>query len=95
MNLLLVAVPRYGAYMMCMTGSLLVLTSIGYYWMLPKRPLIIFIEGGEIRFHLGWCWWIVLIAGGLSFSIGFIISVIDLIWPHQFSTILEVTYNSL
>lgn len=64
MNLLLVAVPRYGAYTMTLTGALLIGASIGYSMMLPKRPLTIFIEGGRISFRLSWCFWLVLVAGG-------------------------------
>lgn len=94
MNLLLVAVPRYGAYTMTFTGALLIAASIGYSQMLPKRPLTIFIEGGRISFRLGWCFWLVLIAGILCFSVGLIISIIDLVWPHRFSTILEVYYDT-
>lgn len=94
MNLLLVAVPRYGAYMMTLTGILLVGTNIGYYMMLPSRPLTIIIEGGRLEFHLGWCFWLVAIAGILCLCLGFIISAIDLLWPHTFSTILEVYYDT-
>lgn len=94
MNLLLTAVPRYGAYGMCLTGSLLLGASIGYYLMLPKPPLTIFIDGACLEFQLGWCFYLVLIAGSLCFFIGFIISAIDLIWPHEYSTILEVYYDT-
>jgi dual oxidase maturation factor 1 len=94
MNLLLTAVPRYGAYGMCLTGTLLLGASIGYYLMLPKPPLTIFIDGARIEFSLGWCFWMVLIAGSFCFVIGVIISAIDLIWPHEYSTILEVYYDT-
>lgn len=94
MNLLLTAVPRYGAYGMCTTGALLLGASIGYYLMLPKPPLVIIIEGALIEFGLGWCFWMVLLAGSLCLCIGLIVSAIDLIWPHKFSTILEVYYDT-
>lgn len=94
MNLLLTAVPRYGAYGMCTTGSLLLGAGIGYYLMLPKPPLVIIIEGAMIEFGLGWCFWMVLVAGGLCLFVGLIVSAIDLIWPHKFSTILEVYYDT-
>lgn len=94
MNLLLTAVPRYGAYGMCTTGALLLGAGIGYYLMLPKPPLVIIIEGAMIEFGLGWCFWMVLVAGGLCLFIGLIVSAIDLIWPHKFSTILEVYYDT-
>lgn len=92
MNLLLIAVPRYGAYTKVVTGLLLVLTTVGYYLMLPKRPLTIYIEGGRLEFRLGWCYWLVLVAGVLCLFTGLVISVIDLVWPHTFSTILEVGF---
>lgn len=91
MNLLLVAVPRYGAYTKVLTGLLLVATNGGYYMLLPKRPLTIIIEGGHLEFRLGWCFWLVLVAGVLCLFVGLVISAIDLVWPHTFSTILEVS----
>lgn len=94
MNLLLIAVPRYGAYTKVVTGALLVLTAVGYYLMLPQRPLTIAMEGGRLEFRLGWCFWLVLIAGILCLCTGLLISIIDLVWPHRFSTILEVYYDT-
>ncbi|XP_067621667.1 dual oxidase maturation factor 1 isoform X3 [Eurosta solidaginis] len=94
MNLLLVAVPRYGAYMKALTGALLIATNIGYYCLLPKRPLIIYLEGGRLEFKLGWCYWLLLVAGILCFICGILISIIDLVWPHTFSTVLEVYYGT-
>lgn len=91
MNLLLIAVPRYGAYTKVLTGLLLVATNGGYYMLLPKRPLTIIIEGGHLEFRLGWCFWLVLVAGVLCLFVGLVISAIDLVWPHTFSTILEVS----
>lgn len=94
MNLLLISVPRYGAYMMTITGALLIATALGYYTMLPMHPLVIVMEGGRLEFHLGWSFWLVLIAGSFCFCVGFIISAIDVVWPHTFSTILEVYYDT-
>ncbi|EDV57982.1 dual oxidase maturation factor 1 isoform X2 [Drosophila erecta] len=94
MNLLLLAVPRYGAYMKALTGALLVCTTVGYHCLLPKRPLSIHLEGGRLEFHFGWCYWLVLVAGILCFIAGVLISIIDLVWPHTFSTVLEVYYGT-
>lgn len=94
MNLLLVSVPRYGAYTMCLNGFLLICTAVGYYSLLPTHPLTIIMEGGRLEFHLGWCYWLVLIVGVICFAVGVIISTIDLVWPHTFSTILEVYYDT-
>ncbi|EDW51787.1 GM14610 [Drosophila sechellia] len=94
MNLLLIAVPRYGAYMKALTGALLVCTTVGYHCLLPKRPLSIHLEGGRLEFHFGWCYWLVLVAGILCFIAGVLISIIDLVWPHTFSTVLEVYYGT-
>ncbi|KAI9585640.1 hypothetical protein GQX74_001487 [Glossina fuscipes] len=118
MNLLLIAVPRYGAYMKALTGVLLIGTNVGYYCLLPKRPLTIYLEGGRLEFHLGWCYWLLMVAGNycryavdkedtfkicltvmsfqgiLCFIAGILISIIDLVWPHTFSTVLEVYYGT-
>ncbi|KAL7738907.1 hypothetical protein ACLKA6_008488 [Drosophila palustris] len=94
MNLLLLAVPRYGAYLKALTGALLVCTAIGYHCLLPQRPLCIFLEGGRLEFRFGWCYWLVLVAGILCFIAGVLISIIDLVWPHTFSTVLEVYYGT-
>lgn len=94
MNLLLVSVPRYGAYTMCLNGILLISASVGYYLMLPTHPLTIIMEGGRLEFHLGWCYWLVLTVGIVCLVVGAIISTIDLVWPHTFSTILEVYYDT-
>ena len=66
MNLLLLAVPRYGAYMKALTGFLIVCTNLGYYLLLPKRPLVIYLEGGRLEFKLGWCYWLLLVAGNYA-----------------------------
>lgn len=94
MNLLLVAVPRYGAYTKIVTGLLLISTNLGYSWLVPKPPLIIIVEGGRLTFHFGWCFWLNLVAGCLCLLVGIIISVIDLVWPHTFSTIVEVYFDT-
>lgn len=82
------------AYGMCSTGALLLSAAVGYYLMLPQPKLIIIIEGAMIEFSLGWCFWMVLVAGGACLIIGLMVSAIDLIWPHKFSTILEVYYDT-
>lgn len=84
----------FSAYGMCTTGALLLSAAVGYYLMLPKPNLVIYIEGVTIEFSLGWCFWMVLVAGGTCLIIGLTVSAIDLIWPHKFSTILEVYYDT-
>ncbi|KAL1436377.1 hypothetical protein MTO96_049737 [Rhipicephalus appendiculatus] len=65
MNVLLCAVPRYGAYAMQLTGLIMLLSGGLYSSLLPARPLIIPFEGGLLRFNFGWCYWAVLGAGEL------------------------------
>ncbi|CAG0900599.1 unnamed protein product [Darwinula stevensoni] len=94
MNILLCVVPRYGAYAMIWTGSLMLLTNFVYFKLLPPRPLIIPFEGALLTLHLGWCFWLVLIAGSICAGVGATIAIIDWIIPHKFSTILEVDYGT-
>jgi len=63
MNVLLCAVPRYGAYTMQITGVIMLLTNAIYTLLLPRKPLVIPFEGENLTFTYGWCFWIVLIAG--------------------------------
>lgn len=94
MNLLLVVVPRYGAYMMTLTGALMLTTNLLYYILLPKRPLVIRFEEKLLHFRFGWCYWLILVAGILCLIVGLIIAIMDMIYPHKFSTILEVDYDT-
>lgn len=66
MNLLLIVVPRYGAYSMIVTALFLLMTCFIYYCMLPVSPLIIrFEENKHLTFSFGWCYWLTLFAGML------------------------------
>ncbi len=68
MNVLLCAVPRYGAYTMQITGVIMLLTNAIYALLLPRKPLLIPFEGENLTFTYGWCFWIVLIAGEKSIN---------------------------
>ncbi|KAL0122394.1 hypothetical protein PUN28_007247 [Cardiocondyla obscurior] len=94
MNLLLMVVPRYGAYGMIFTGLCMLLTNLVYTTLLPCEPLIAHIEGSILSFNLGWNYWLVLSAGAACLFAGLVITAIDMIFPHQFSTILEVDYDT-
>ena len=63
MNVLIVVVPRYGAFTMTLTGWTMLFACSVYYWMLPHRPLEIHFEGAIISLRLGWCFWINILAG--------------------------------
>lgn len=63
MNLLLVVVPRYGAYAMAMLGVTLCAAAGGYWASLPHAPLTVRLDGAMLFFSLGWCFWLVLTAG--------------------------------
>jgi dual oxidase maturation factor 1 len=63
MNMMMLVVPRYGAYLMSLTGVMMMFCNAIYYWLLPRRPLLIHIEDVVLKFELGWCFWLILIAG--------------------------------
>lgn len=63
MNILLVVVPRYGAYMAVLTGALMMSTNLLYYLLIPSRPLMIRFEDTVVSLRFGWCYWLVLFAG--------------------------------
>lgn len=68
MNLLLVVVPRYGAYGMVFTGICMLLTNLIYWALLPCEPLIAHIDGSILAFNLGWNYWLVLLSGRYPFG---------------------------
>ena len=55
MNVLMVVVPRYGAYTMTLTGLCMLFATGIYYWMLPDMPLRIHIEDVQVRTCLRAC----------------------------------------
>jgi len=73
---------------------MMVFSDFVYFWLLPGRPLSIPFEGVVLEFELGWCFWLVLTAGCLCLMIGVSISVIDLIYPHKFSIVMEMDYGT-
>ena len=48
MNVLMVVVPRYGAYTMTLTGLTMLFSTAIYYWLLPDRQLRIHIEDVQV-----------------------------------------------
>lgn len=93
-NLLLVVVPRYGAYLVFLTGLTLLFTNFLYSQLLPSTPLQIRMEQTILMFSFGWSFWLVMVAGVLCVLLGGAVSLIDLIYPHKFSTILEVDFGT-
>merc|ERR1719445_1112464 len=93
-NLLLIVVPRYGAYLIFLTGIFLLFTNLIYSQLLPARPLLIRMEQTVMTFSFGWSFYLVMVAGSLCILLGGAVSVIDLIYPHKFSTILEVDFGT-
>lgn len=99
MNILLCAVPRYGLFMMQLTGVLMLLSVTLYAILLPKKGLVIPFEqpsgiNSLLTFSFGWSFWLVLITGSIAVLVGAIITIIDTLYPNKFSTILEIDYDT-
>ncbi|XP_037285233.1 dual oxidase maturation factor 1 isoform X2 [Rhipicephalus microplus] len=94
-DVLLCAVPRYGAYCTQLTGALMVLSAIVYGSLLPEMPLVIPLEGNNfLRLSLGWNFWLTLIVGIMAIIFGGSMAVVDVLYPSKFPTILEVDYDT-
>ena len=52
MNMMMVIVPRYGAYLMSCTGAMMLFSDFLYFWLLPSRALKIPFEGKAFLGHL-------------------------------------------
>lgn len=99
MNILLCAVPRYGLFMMQLTGVLMLLSVTLYAILLPKKGLVIPFEqangsSSNLTFSFGWSFWLVLIAASIAVLVGALITIIDTLYPNKFSTILEIDYDT-
>lgn len=116
MIVLLVVVPRYGAWFMVSTGSLMLLTNYIYWLFLPPEPLVAHVDGSILIFNFGWNYWLIFMTGNFFCQIlkkqnwlrdmffyfagigcmitGIVILVLDTIFPHSFSTILEVDFDT-
>ena len=44
MNIMILVVPRYGAYLMALTGLMMLFSDAVFWNLIPKRPLMIHIE---------------------------------------------------
>ena len=93
-NLLLIVVPRYGANMVFLTGVVLLFSNFIYSQLIPATPLLIRMEQTVLSFSFGWSFYLVMIAGILCILLGGAVSILDLIYPHKFSTILEVDFGT-
>lgn len=93
-NLLLLTVPRYGAYMMSVTGVLLCSAAAVYTSCSPSRPLSVRFENVQLQLALGWQFYMVLCIGVICTVFGAVASIIDLLFPNSFSTILEVDFGT-
>lgn len=99
MNILLCAVPRYGLFMMQLTGVFMLLSVTLYAILLPKKGLVIPFEqangsSSNLTFSFGWSFWLVLIAASIAVLVGALITIIDTLYPNKFSTILEIDYDT-
>lgn len=89
MNLLLVMVPRYGAYAMTFTGLCTLLTNCIYWAHLPAHPLVAHVEGSILMFQFGWNYWLVFIAGTDSSR-----KCVFLVWQIWFKEKIKQLYFS-
>lgn len=86
MNLLLVVVPRYGAYAMASLGVILCAAAGGYWASIPHSPLIVKLDGAILFFTLGWCFWLVLFSGKIF---GFTLYFIDKTYSKLIKSITD------
>jgi len=48
---------------MIVTGGLMLSTNVIYYLLIPSKMMMIRFEDRILMFKLGWCFWLVLVAG--------------------------------
>jgi len=94
MNIMIVQIPRYGAYLMTASGVMSLFSDFIYWCLLPPNALKIPFAGVVLEFKLGWCFWLALSNGILCVVFGFGIIIFDFWNPDKFKTILEIDYET-
>ena len=90
MNALFVAVPRYGALAMILTGFLALVAVFVYWILLPDNKMVIHINGQFIQLHWGECYWTVLVTGCVACVAGTALYVGDLLQPGTLTFDLQM-----
>lgn len=62
-NILFFFNPRFGAWMILLTGSLQIIANLCFGFIRNFNPLVIPFEDDKLEPHLGWCFWLNLISG--------------------------------
>ncbi|XP_012943062.1 uncharacterized protein LOC101855368 [Aplysia californica] len=76
-NVLLFSVVIYGAYMFALTGVAMILACVAYHSCQNGQPLAITFSGVELTVSYGWCYWLTLVAGSVTFVMGVTLIILD------------------
>jgi hypothetical protein len=68
-NILVYLVITEAAMMFILTGIVLLLANLAYYFGQPRYPVVIPVEGTKLELTFGWCFYINLVAGKNLFFI--------------------------
>jgi len=79
-NVLLFSVVVYGAYMFTFTGLAMVAACVAYHSCLNAQPLVITFSEVELTVKYGWCFWLTLVSGGVTFALGLTLILMDQFW---------------
>lgn len=77
MNIFFLIIPFYGTFVMILTGLLALTSNLVYWLLLPEHEMIVHINGTELSFHMGGCYWTVLTAGLVALLTGCILLVVE------------------
>ena len=93
MNVLFIAVPRYGALAMAFMGLLSLLSVFLYWILLPPKDLVIHLNGSVVRFEIDRCFWIALSTGAVAVITGSALYLIDVFYPGSLAFDLEIDHG--
>lgn len=83
-------VIRYGAYCSVMTGTSLMVANIIYSYLRNSNQLEIPFPDATLNFHWGWSFWMCLSMGIITFVIGIVVFIMDLLYPEVTSEFFAV-----
>lgn len=93
MNVLFMAVPRYGALAMALTGLLGLLSVLLYWLLLPPKGLVIHLNGSVVGFDVDRCFWIALSTGAVAVLTGGVLYLVDVLHPGSLAFDLEIDHE--
>ncbi|XP_064643527.1 dual oxidase maturation factor 1-like isoform X2 [Lineus longissimus] len=94
-NVLVYLVITEAALLFILTGFVLLLANLVYYFGQPREPVVIHVEGTKLELTFGWCFFVNLVAGGLTFLAGIVLCIAGRLAPARVAMFFDITNDNV